>query len=67
MLVSILQLIRIFKKNDKIRMMLVCKEGCNWNAYWVKIPTDETRQLRKIMEKHICSRGFRVKLLILSG
>jgi len=31
-----------FKKNDKQRMRVICKPGCNWELYCAKIPNQET-------------------------
>ncbi|XP_058783844.1 uncharacterized protein LOC131658582 [Vicia villosa] len=52
-----------FKKNDKKRMRVICKKGCPWEAYCAKIQDEETWQLRKIVDKHTCSRDFKVNLL----
>lgn len=29
-----------FTKNDKIRVMVRCKDGCEWEAYCVKFPNE---------------------------
>lgn len=52
-----------FKKNDNKRMRLICKEGCPWEAYCENIPQEETWQLRKIIDKHTCSRDYKVRFL----
>ncbi|XP_058759791.1 uncharacterized protein LOC131633092 [Vicia villosa] len=52
-----------FTKNDKVRMRVKCKEGCQWEAYCAKLPNEETWQLRKLVDKHECSREYNVKML----
>jgi hypothetical protein len=42
---------------------VVCKDGCNWEAYCANIPNEETWQLRKIKGKHTCSREYKLKML----
>ncbi|XP_058734332.1 uncharacterized protein LOC131606064 [Vicia villosa] len=52
-----------FTKNDKVRVRVKCKDGCQWEAYCAKLPNEETWQLRKLVEKHECSREYNVKML----
>ncbi|XP_058761190.1 uncharacterized protein LOC131634538 [Vicia villosa] len=52
-----------FTKNDKVRVRVKCKDGCQWEAYCAKLPNEETWQLRKLVDKHECSREYNVKML----
>ncbi|XP_058726261.1 uncharacterized protein LOC131597588 [Vicia villosa] len=52
-----------FLKNDKQRVKVVCKEGCQWEAYCGKLPNEETWQLRKLVDIHSCSREYNVKMM----
>ncbi|XP_058733971.1 uncharacterized protein LOC131605655 [Vicia villosa] len=52
-----------FTKNDKVRVKVKCKDGCQWEAYCAKLPNEETWQLRKLVDKHECSREYNVKML----
>ena len=50
-------------KNDKIRVRVRCKDGCEWEGYWAKLDVEDTWQLRKVVDTHSCSREYNVKLL----
>ncbi|XP_058733729.1 uncharacterized protein LOC131605384 [Vicia villosa] len=52
-----------FTKNDKVRVRVNCKDGCQWEAYCAKLPNEETWELRKLVDKHECSREYNVKML----
>lgn len=52
-----------FSKNDKHRVMFICKEGCDWNAYCVKLPNEDTWQLRKVVDVYKCSRAHNVNMM----
>ncbi|XP_058755786.1 uncharacterized protein LOC131629000 [Vicia villosa] len=52
-----------FTKNDKIRVRVRCKDGCEWESYCAKFPTEDSWQLRKVVDTHSCSREYHVKLL----
>ncbi|XP_058778388.1 uncharacterized protein LOC131652524 [Vicia villosa] len=52
-----------FTKNDKVRVRVRCKDGCQWEAYCSKFPNEETWQLRKLVDKHECSRDYNVKMM----
>nr|KYP47516.1 hypothetical protein KK1_030852 [Cajanus cajan] len=52
-----------FTKNDNRRVRVICKSGCPWESYCGKIPHQQTWQLRKIVDKHTCSREYKVNLL----
>nr|KYP44662.1 hypothetical protein KK1_033821 [Cajanus cajan] len=55
-----------FTKNDKRRIKrirVICKQGCPWVAYCAKVPYEESWQLRKIFDRHTCSRDHKVTLL----
>ncbi|XP_004496851.1 uncharacterized protein [Cicer arietinum] len=50
-----------FIKNDKLRVRVKCKEGCEWFAYCAKLPDEDTWQLRKLVDTHSCNREYKVK------
>lgn len=50
-------------KNDKTRVRVGCKDGCEWLAYCAKLPDEDTWQLRKLVDKHSCSLVYRVKMM----
>nr|KYP42750.1 Sporozoite surface protein 2 [Cajanus cajan] len=52
-----------YKKNDKRRIKVICKQGCPWVAYCAKVPYEESWQLRKIVDIHTCSREHKMTLL----
>ena len=52
-----------FIKNDKERVRVRCKTNCDWEAYCAKLKGQDTWQLRKINDKHTCSREVNNKLL----
>ncbi|XP_058747066.1 uncharacterized protein LOC131620058 [Vicia villosa] len=52
-----------FMKNDKKRVRVRCKDGCQWDLYCAKLPDEDSWQVRKIIDEHNCSREFNVKLL----
>ncbi|XP_058747068.1 uncharacterized protein LOC131620060 [Vicia villosa] len=52
-----------FIKNGKVRVRVKCKEGFQWEAYYAKLPNEETWQLSKLVDKHECSREYNVKML----
>lgn len=52
-----------FKKSDNKRMRVICKKGCPWESYCAKLPDEDTWKLRKIMDKHTCSRDYKVRFL----
>jgi hypothetical protein len=47
-----------FEKNDKVRVKAVCKKGCKWVAYAVKMAGEMTCQLRTFVNEHTCSRSY---------
>jgi hypothetical protein len=47
-----------FEKNDKVRVRAVCKKGCKWVAYAVKMAGEITCQLRTFVNEHTCSRSY---------
>jgi hypothetical protein len=47
-----------FEKNDKVRVRAVCKKGCKWVAYAVKMVGEMTCQLRTLVNEHTCSRSY---------
>lgn len=53
-----------FRKNDKVRVRVGCKEGCPWEAFCGKIPGEETWQLKKVYPgDHECDTDFNVNLM----
>ncbi|XP_050915594.1 uncharacterized protein LOC127130666 [Lathyrus oleraceus] len=52
-----------FSKNDKQRVRVICKEGCDWNAYCGKLPYEDSWKLRKLVDKHNCSGSYNMKLM----
>ena len=53
-------------KNDKQRVRVKCmgaQEKCEWFAYTAYIPLRKTWQLRKVVDRHICSREFKLKIM----
>lgn len=42
---------------------MIYKGNCLFEAYYAKIPNEETWELRKIQRFHKCSREFKVKKL----
>ncbi|XP_058753673.1 uncharacterized protein LOC131626849 [Vicia villosa] len=52
-----------FIKNDKKRVRVRCKDGCQWELYCSKLPDEDSWQVRKIIDEHNCSREYNVKLL----
>lgn len=44
-------------------MRLICKTSCPYAVYCTNIPEEEMWQLRKIVDKHKCSRYYKVRLL----
>ncbi|XP_058782986.1 uncharacterized protein LOC131657629 [Vicia villosa] len=52
-----------YTKNDKIRVRVRCKEGCQWEAYCAKLPNEDSWQLKKIIDTHNCSREYNMKML----
>ncbi|WVZ21992.1 hypothetical protein V8G54_000536 [Vigna mungo] len=55
-----------FVKNDKKRIIVKCLGGqgkCNWYAYCAFRIDVNAWQLRKVVDSHICSRDFNVKLM----
>jgi len=53
-----------FRKNDKVRVRVGCKEGCPWEALCGKIPGEETWQLKKVyLGDHECDTDFNVNLM----
>ena len=51
------------QKDDKKKVRVICKEGCNWLAFCTKLPTEDTWQLRKLVDNHSCSKEYKVRLL----
>ncbi|GMY10316.1 hypothetical protein FCV25MIE_05555 [Fagus crenata] len=47
-----------FEKNDKVRVRAVCKKGCKWVTYAVKMVGEMTCQLRTFVNEHTCSRSY---------
>ena len=59
--------LKVFR-NDKRRICVKClgaKGKCKWYAYCGYKATQSTWQLRKIINKHTCSREFNVRLMTL--
>jgi len=53
-----------FRKTDKVRVRVGCKEGCPWEAFCGKIPDEETWQLKKVYPgDHECDTDFNVNLM----
>ncbi|XP_012571249.1 uncharacterized protein [Cicer arietinum] len=52
-----------FIKNDKLRVRVKCKEGCEWFAYCAKLPGEDAWQLRKLVDAHSCNREYKVKFM----
>ncbi|XP_058765013.1 uncharacterized protein LOC131638472 [Vicia villosa] len=52
-----------FTKNDKVRVRVKCKDGCDWEAYCAKSSREATWQLRKVNDVHSCSRDYNVKMM----
>lgn len=52
-----------FSRNDKQRVRVIYKEGCDWNAYCGKLPYEDSWQLRKLVDKHNCNKSYNVKLV----
>lgn len=52
-----------FNKNDKLRVVVDCKERCDWMACCRKLVMEDTWQLRKVNDSHNCCREYRVKIL----
>ncbi|XP_017428843.2 uncharacterized protein LOC108336910 [Vigna angularis] len=53
-------------KNDKRRVCVRCssaKGKCSWYAYCAYKASENTWQLRKIIDKHTCSREFNIRLM----
>lgn len=40
-----------------------CKNGCEWEVYCAKLPNEESWQVRKVNDKHNCSREYNVKMM----
>lgn len=40
-----------------------CKDGCPYEAYCANIKGRETWQLRTIVNKHTCSKGYKIRFL----
>lgn len=51
------------EKNDNKRTKVICKKGCPGESYYAKLQDKETCKLRKIMDKHTCSRDYKVRFL----
>ncbi|CAI8613823.1 unnamed protein product [Vicia faba] len=49
-------------KNDKKRMRVRCKEGCEWEVYFSKLLNEETWKIRKVTDNHNCSREYNVRM-----
>ncbi|XP_058742069.1 uncharacterized protein LOC131614513 [Vicia villosa] len=52
-----------FTKNDKVRVRVKCKDGCDWEAYCAKSSREATWKLRKVNDVHSCSRDYNVKMM----
>jgi hypothetical protein len=52
-----------FTRNDNIRLSVVRKEGCQWNAYCAKLSYQDTCQLRKQVSTHSCNTWYKVSLI----
>jgi len=53
-------------KNDKQRVRVKCMGAqgkCEWSAYDAYIPLRKTWQLRKVVDRHICFREFKLKIM----
>jgi len=53
-------------KNDKQRVRVKCMGAqgkCEWSAYTAYIPLRKTWQLRKVVDRHNCSREFKLKIM----
>lgn len=51
-----------FIKNDKTRVRVGCKEGCEWVALCSKLPNEDTWKLRKLIVSHTWNREFNVRI-----
>ena len=60
--VSIKDMVNImFKKNDKIRLKVVCHCGCEWTLYGRKLnknPNDPTFKIKIFKSKHTCCKEY---------
>lgn len=52
-----------FSKNDKIRVRVRCKYGCEWESYCAKFPNEDYWQLNKVVNIHSCNKEYNVKLI----
>jgi hypothetical protein len=55
-----------FDKNDKRRVKVICRGNqgkCESQMYCVKIPGEETWQLRRIKGKHTCSKEYKLRIM----
>ena len=50
-------------KNDKKRVRVRCKEGCEWEVYFAKLLNEETWKIRKVIDNHHYSGGYNVRML----
>lgn len=44
-------------------MRVISKKDCPWESYYEKLQDEETWQMRKIVEKHTCSKDYKVRFL----
>ena len=64
--VQFVRRLKFQKKNDKRRCRVICygtKGKCTWFAYCAYVAATNMWQLRRINDKHKCSREFNVKML----
>lgn len=52
-----------YAKNDKIRVRVVCQDGCEWFAYCAKLPNEDTWQLRTLNDNHHCKKEYKVRMM----
>ena len=50
-----------WKKNDSIRAMAACKDGCPWEITCLLHNASKTFQVVKFVDVHTCSRSFKNK------
>ena len=51
----------LVKKNDKLRLRAVCKQGCEWTIYGMKFSReagDPTFQIITYKSKHTCCKDY---------
>lgn len=44
-------------------MSVICKDGCEWEAYCTKLSNEDSWKPRKVDDIHSCSREYNVKIM----